>query len=170
MAAASQRVNQDLDSGLNSMYDQFGGRDDSNSMAMLLANRARADAGASLAGTRGQLAGQAEGIARDNFSANLAGQSSQQNFLQTLLGALKGGQATTTGAVQTNENVAGQTNQSGTTNTSQSGTSNTQTQQDEVTKLAELLASIVAGTTNTVGTEKTKSKGLTIGGGASASI
>ncbi len=170
MQAATQRTNQDLDASINGMFDSFGGRDDQNSMSMLLANRARADAGASLAGTRGQLAGQAEAINRDNFAANLQGQGSQNNFLQTILGALKGGQATTSGQVQNSEATSGQSNQTGTTNTSQAGTSQQNTQQTEVTQLAELLASIVAGNERTVGTEKTKSKGLTIGGGASASM
>lgn len=162
--AAESRATDDTNIALNSMFDRIGGRDDQNSMATLLANRARADTAASLAGTRANLTQTAEGIARENFGADLAGQGQSQGFLNNLLGVLKGGTANTSGGIQTSENTVG----------TQAGTSamqtaeNTQTQQTQVQQLLELLSNQLSGTEHTVGTEKTKTKGLEFGGGFSA--
>jgi hypothetical protein len=166
MDAASSRITGDTELALNSMFDQFGGRDDSNSMAALLATRARGDAAAALAGARANLESQAEGIGRENFGANLQGLGLNQQFLQGILGALKGGVSTSAEQVATAENVTGQTSQVG---TSQQVGSET-TQQTQVQQLAEILNSIVSGTTTTVGTESTKQKGKVAGGGVGLSI
>lgn len=162
--AAESRATDDTNIALNAMYDRIGGRDDENSMATLLANRARSDTAANLAGVRSNLVGQAEGIARENFGADLAGQANSQGFLGNLLEALKGGSASTTGAIQTSQSSVG-TSQG----TSAQQTSQTQSQ-TQVSTLLELLASVLSGTDHTVGTEKTKSKNLDIGGGVSASF
>lgn len=161
--AAESRATEDTNTALNSIYDRLGGRDDNNSMATLLANRARNDTAANLAGVRASLTGQAEGIARENFGADLAGQGQSQGFLNNLLGALKGGTANTTGAIQTAENSTGQT--AGTS--AQQTAENTTQQQTQVQQLLEILQNAMSGTEHTVGTEKTKTKGLEIGGGAS---
>lgn len=170
MDAASSRVSSDLDVAENSLYDQFGGRDDSNSMVNLLATRARSDAGSALAGERSKLGATAEGILRENQATNIAGAGQSQNFLATLmqsmLGGLKGGVATSTGATQTAEATAGQQAQTGTAASQQTGTETTQ--QTQIQQLAEMLSSILTGTTHTVGTEKTKGK--TYGGGIGLSI
>src|SRR5574338_222040 len=60
--AANSKIQTDLDASLNSVFDAIGGRDDSNSMATLLANRARSDAGAALSGAYANLEAQAQGI------------------------------------------------------------------------------------------------------------
>jgi hypothetical protein len=73
MEAARGQVQTAQDESLNGIFDNIGGRDDSNSMAALLANRVRSDSGAALAGARGQLTSQAQEIQRNNFQANLAG-------------------------------------------------------------------------------------------------
>lgn len=166
MDAASSQIQGQLEQSLNSMFDQFGGRDDSNSMAMLLANRARGDAGAALSGAYSNLMSQGEQIQRENFNANLAGNAQMQGFLQTALDALKGGRATTTGQTQTAEQTAGTSTQAGTSQ--QTGTENTQ--QQTVQSLLELLANITAGTTRTTGTESSTTKGKTSGGGFGLSL
>jgi hypothetical protein len=120
-----------------------------------------ATAAAQLAGVHANLVGQAEGIARENFGADLAGRTNSQGFLENLLGALKGGTANTTGAIQTTEKQSG-TSVGSTAQQSQEATSTTQTQQ-----LLELLQNALSGSEHTTGTEKTKSKGTEIGGGAS---
>lgn len=166
MDAASSQVQTDLEASLNSMFDQFGGRDDDNSMAMLLANRARSDAAASLAGTRANLTSTAEGIARENFNADLAGLGQNQNFLATVLSQLKGGTSTTTGTATGNEATTGTSAQQN----QQTGSQNTQTAEQSTQALIEALSSILSGTTHTVGTETTKSKGKNTGFGAGLSL
>lgn len=162
--AAESKTMDALDTDLAMMADQIGGRSNSNSMTALLANKARGDAAANLAGVRSNLTGQAEGIARENFGADLASRGQTQGFLGNLLAALKGGTANTTGAIQTAESVAGtQAGTSAGTTTEASTQQQTQTQQ-----LLELLQNALAGTTHTTGTETTKTKGLEIGGGVSA--
>lgn len=152
--AAQSRVNSDLENTLNSMFDQFGGRDDQNSMAALLANRARADAAASVAGVRSNLEGQAQEIERQRFLANLQGVGQQEGFLSQVLGALKGGRAAGSSATQTAEEKAGT---SAGTNT-QTGTSSTATSQQQVQNLVEALSQLLSGTTQTTGTEQTNQK------------
>lgn len=162
-AAAESRALDDTNIALNSIFDRVGGRDDQNSMATLLANRARGDAAAQLAGVRANLTGQAEGIARENFGANLAGQGQAQGFLGNLLTALKGGTANTSGAIQTAENTTGQQTGTSATQTAEQ----TQQQQTQVQQLLELLQNQLAGTERTTGTETSKSKGTDYGGGFS---
>lgn len=159
--AAEARATQDTEQGLNALFDSVGGRDDENSMVTLLANRARGDSAAQLAGVRANLVGQAEGIARENFGADLAGQANSQGFLNNLLATLKGGTAATTGAIQTAEN---QVRTSAGTSAQQTSES---TQQTQVQQLLELLANSLSGTEHVVGTEKTKTKGTEFGGGVS---
>jgi hypothetical protein len=160
MEAARGQVQTAQDESLNGIFDNIGGRDDSNSMAALLANRVRSDSGAALAGARGQLTSQAQEIQRNNFQANLAGAQTQQGFLNNLLAAAKGGVSSTTGNVATAEQTAQQTAQQ----TQEAGTNN----QTQVQNITEILASLLNSTMNTTGTEKTKGK--TIGGGASLSL
>lgn len=162
-AAAESRATDDTNTALNSIYDRLGGRDDNNSMATLLANKARTDTAAQLAGVRANLTGQAEGIARENFGADLAGQGQSQGFLNNLLTALKGGTAATTGAIQTAEQSAGST----TGQSAQQTAEQTTQSQTQVQQLLELLNNTLQGTTVTSGTEKTKQKGFEMGGGAS---
>jgi hypothetical protein len=167
-AAAASSINSDLESTLNGMFDNFGGRDDQNSMATLLANRARGDAASQIAGVRSNLEGQAQGIERERYLANLQGTGQQEGFLANVLNALKGGQATTSGQVQTAENTAGGTQATGTQ--AQTGTSNTQMSQQELTQQLTQLLQKLQGTTNTTGTEDTKTSGKTGGFGLGLSF
>ena len=166
MDAATSRVSSDLESSLNSMFDNFGGRDDQNSMATLLANRTRSDAGASLAGTRASLEGQANDIERSNYTANLAGEGQQQQYLAQVLSALKGGTTSTTGAVNTAEQQAGTSSQAG--NQATTGSEQATTNQTQVQNLVEALSQILSGTTHTVGTEDSKNSSM--GGGMSLGL
>jgi hypothetical protein len=159
--AAESRATDDTNIALNSMFDRIGGRDDQNSMATLLANRARGDAAAQLAGVRANLEAQGEGIERENFAANLAAQGQSQGFLNNLLTALKGGTAATSGSIQTAESTA----QSGTS--AQQSAETTQQQQTQTQQLLELLQNALTGTEHVVGTEKTKGKQTEMGGGFS---
>lgn len=164
--AAESRATDDLETGLNGMIDRIGARDDQNSMAMLLANRARNDTAANLAGVRSNLIGQAEGIARENFGADLAGQANSQGFLGNLLEALKGGSASTTGAIQTSESSTGTSLGTSANQTSE----NTNQSQTQIQDLLELLANAMSGREHTTGTETTKSKGTDMGGGFSIGL
>jgi hypothetical protein len=164
--AAQSQIQGDLEASLNSIFDTVGGRDDSNSMATLLANRARGDAAAQVQGVRSQLEGQAQGIEKDRFLANLQGVGQQQGFLAQVLDALKGGRAQSTGATTTAENTTGTNQQSNTV----TGSENTQTAQDTLTNTLQQLLQTLQGTTNTTGTESTKTKGTQTGGGFGLSI
>lgn len=164
--AAQAATQGELESSLNGIFDNIGGRDDQNSMSTLLANRARSDAAASVAGVRSQLEGQAQAIDSSRFQNNLAGVGQQEGFVSQVLAALKGGTATTTGATQTAENTAGGTQQQQAT----TGTSATQQSTQELVNQITAMLQTLQGTTNTVGTEHTKTKDTSIGGGAALSL
>lgn len=166
--AATSQVQTGLDAALNGIYDNVGGRDDQNSMATLLANRARGDAASNLAGVRASLEQTAQGIDESRFGANLSGVKASQDFLTNILSQLKGGQATTKGAATTSEATSGATTNTGTQ--ASTGSENTATSSTTTQQLLEALTSLLSGVTNTTGTEKTKGSSLSIGGGASASF
>lgn len=168
MAAADSRTQSGLDETLNGMFDTIGGRN--NSAAMLLGNRVRNDATASLAGTRANLEAQAQGITRENAVAGANINSAGQGFLTSLLGALRGGVTTTTGTsaetTAQNQNTANQSTTVGSENTVNSTNSTTQSQENMMSQLQQLLDSI----TKTNGTENTKGTIKSSGGGVSASM
>lgn len=166
--AAQAQTQGELENSLNSIFDTVGGRDDQNSMATLLANRARGDAAASVAGVRSQLEGQAQNIDSQRFQNNLAGVGQQEGFLSQVLAALKGGQSNTTAATQTAEQTAGGTQQVGTS--TQTGTSSTSTAQNEIVNQITQLLQNLTGTTTTVGKEDTTTKGKTGGFGLGLAI
>lgn len=166
MEAARSQVSDQLDTALNGIFDTVGGRDNQNSMATLLATKARGEAGAQLSGDYANLTANANQIERENFNANVGAQSSQNNLIEGIVSALKGGATTTTGNVATSENTAA----TGTSaqNTNQTGTqasSNTQVQ-DLVTAITQLLSS----NEHTVGTETDKTKTSSMGGGFSLGL
>jgi hypothetical protein len=164
--AAKSEVTDQLDTSLNSIFDTVGGRDNQNSMATLLATKARSQAGASLAGTQANLEAQANQIQRENFQANLSGEQTHNQILDAVLGALKGGSTSTTGATTTAENTAA----SGTTAQQQAQTGTQATQNTQVQDLMTAINQILAGTTHTVGSETDKTKGSSMGGGFSIGI
>lgn len=164
--AAQSKVNMDVENTLNSMFDQFGGRDDSNSMAALLANRVRGDAAANIAGVRSNLMSQADQIERERFLANLKSTGQQQGFLASVMDALKGGRAAGTSATQTAQDTTGSTVGA----TTQTGTSSTQTSEQQVQDLVTTLQQLLSGTTTTAGTEHSTQRGTSGGFGFGLSI
>lgn len=163
MEAAQSSTKNALDDSLNSIFSTVGGRDNQNSMATLLATKARSDAGSALAGDYAQLTGQANQIAANNFNANVNAANSQNALIEGITQALKGGSSTTTGNTTTAENTAATGTQAQNTNqTGTQATSNTQ-----VSDLITAMQQILAGTTHTVGTETDKTKTSSMGGGLS---
>lgn len=162
--AAQNRLDTDLNANVNNLYDSYGGQDDTNSMVALLENRLRTDTEAQLGGVRAALQAQGQGIAREDYLAGVQGQQGATSQVQAILDALKGGVQSTTGQVATTENVLG-------TSVQQVASQQQASEQTlQVQQLAEQLANLMAGTTHTVGTEKTKESGKTAGGGFSLSI
>jgi hypothetical protein len=164
--AAKSEVSDQLDTSLNSIFDTVGGRDNQNSMATLLATKARSQAGASLAGTEANLEAQSNEIQRQNFQANLAGEQTHNQIIDAVLGALKGGSSSTTGNVATSEATAA----TGTSAQQQNQTGTQATQNTQVQDLMTAIQQILSGTTHTVGTETDKTKTSSMGGGLSLGL
>lgn len=170
MAAATARQESLLDEMFGGLGDSIGGTVGSNSMQALLAQRGVSDANANLAGTQSELAKTAAQIEASNLQANTGAQGQSQGFLTQLLGALKGGQQTTTGTATGTETQAGTQTQTG---TSQQNTSQQQSEQtSQVSNLIELISQLVNTDqmTHTVGTEKTKGSQSKAGGGFGLSL
>lgn len=165
---ASARATQEdqLDTSIGALYDSVGGSASTNSAVALLTNKLRGDAAANLAGIEGNLNAQANEIQRSNVLAGNTIDATQQGFLTSLLGALKGGVASTTGTEQQNTTNAGTTSQTGATQTAEQ----TSQQQQQTQALVQALNQILTGTVNTVGHEDSKTKGKSAGGGLSLSI
>jgi len=164
--AAQSQVQGDLEKTLNGVFDAVGGRDDQNSMATLLANRARGDAAAQIAGVRANLESTAQGIDKDRFLANLQGIGQQEGFAGQVLDALKGGRAATTGTTTGTESTTGTTTNVGTT----TGTSTTAMSQTELTNQIQQILQQLQGTDTSTGTENTVSKGKNSGFGLGLSL
>lgn len=170
MANAKAIAQASLDDNINQLISGVGGTPGTNSATALLANKLRNDTSASLAGTEANLNAQAQEIVRQNIATGQSVQNSQNDFLSNLLGALRGGNVTTTGteAQTTAQNTQNQqisdTRNAENTNTS-SNTNSTQVQ-----NLIETLNQILSGTTTT--NEVTNLKGTTSksGGGLSLSL
>ncbi len=169
VGSASADIGAGLESNVNQLITNLGGNANSNSMASLLTNRLRNDAAAEVAGVRAKATSQAEEIARNNALAASQVSGQDQNFLTTLLGALKGGVTTTTGSESTTTAQNQQTQNAGMTSTSEQ-TSQQQSQQSVQTQqLIEMMSQLLSGTTNTKGVENVKGKTSSFGGGFSIS-
>lgn len=170
LAKATADSTMSLEDNLNQMVANIGGRADGNSMTALLANRARNDAAANLAGVESQLTGQANEIVRQNVLAGNTIDATNQGFLANLLQTLKGGTSTTTGTEAVATQQQGQTGTTGTTTTAESGTSAGTTSQTQVQDLVTAISELLSGVTNTSGTEKTTGSTRKSGGGFSLSL
>jgi putative membrane protein len=159
-----------LEDNLNQMTSAIGGRADGNSMAALLANRARSDNAATLAGTEAQLTAQANEIVRNNALAGSQIDSQSQAFLSNLLQSLRGGETTTTGTEQQQTNQSGTTTGTGTTTSAENSTQSGTTASTQVQDLVETIQSLLSGTSHVVGTESTKGTQSKSGGGFSLSM
>lgn len=169
MKAAEATTRTGLDEAIGTLNDSVGGTAGTNSAIALLQQRLNSDASANLAGVRGNLTGQAEQINRENVLAGNAINSTSQQFLATLLDVLKGGVATSTTAEQQSQSTAGNTTgmSAGTTSENSSQAQNTQSTQMQT--LMEQISQLLAGTTNTKGTQVTTETGTKVGGGVSYS-
>lgn len=170
MAKASADSTMQLEDSINQMVAATGGRVDGNSMTALLANRARNDSAANMAGVESQLTAQANEIVRNNALAGNSIDQSKQGFLTNLLQVLKGGQATTTGAETQQTAQTGTTGQIGTTTTSETGSQTGTSSQTQVQDLLTAISEMLSGTTNTTGTEKTTGSTSKSGGGFSLAL
>lgn len=167
VGSASADINAGLESNVNQLITNLGGTASTNSMGALLTNRLRNDAAAEVAGVRANATTQAEEIARNNAlaSSQIAGQD--QSFLGQLLGALKGGQITTTGTESTTTATDQQTQNTGTTNTAEQTQQQQSQQTTQTQQLIEMMSQLLSGTTNTKGTENTTQTNKSSGGGFS---
>jgi hypothetical protein len=170
LARASADSTGKLEDSLNQMVAATGGRVDGNSMTALLANRARNDSAAAMAGTEATLNAQANEIVRSNALAGNTIDQSQQGFLTNLLQVLKGGSATTTGAETQSTAQTGTTGTTGTTTTAESGTQTGTTKQVQTQDLMTALTELLSGVTNTTGTENTTGTQSKSGGGFSLAL
>lgn len=159
--SARSTINSGLDASIGTLQDKIGGTGATNSMAALLQNRLTSDAASSLEGVRADATKTAEGIQTANQSEIVGANQTQSNVLANLLAALKGGSATTTGTEAATGKSDSTAAASGTTAEQTQQTQ--QTMQDVISQLQELLS----GTTNTLATENSTTKGKTSGFGIS---
>lgn len=170
LEAARAQAQAPLEDQLNQLVSGIGGNANSNSAVALLSNRLRNDTAANLSGVEANLTAQANDIVRQNLLAGSQIDATNQSFLVNLLSALKGGITASTGtesqqtAQQTQQDTAGTT--VGSENTQQQQQSTSVETQNLLTAISELLS----GSTNTVGTENTTTKGKSSGGGLSLSL
>lgn len=164
---ASSRQRLALENGLNQLTSRVGGTASGNSATAILANQLRGDAAANIAGVESDFIGRANEIENRNIQTGIAQSGQSQQYLTQLLAALKGGTATT----QNQEVQTNQTSQAATNVASEAGTqTQTQVQQQQSIQsqqLVEALSQLLQGSTNTTGTEKTKGKETSGGGGFS---
>lgn len=166
--AASASEQSGLDQIFGGISDKIGSSLGNNSMAALLAARAQGDSAARIEGVRAEATGRAQEINRSNQLGAVQAAQAENAALNEFLATLKGG----TGVTSTTGTETAQ----GTTSGSQTGTTNTAEQNQQtaqtssVTQLQELLSQLLTGTTATVGTEDSKTKGKTSGGGFSLGI
>lgn len=170
MAKAANSVNSSLNDSINQLIHTTGGTPASNSAVALLANRARGDAEANLAGVDAQLTNSAQEIARNNLLAQAQVQGGNDSFLASLVNSLKGGVSTTQGTEAQSSSQSGATSQSGQTNSSEQNSQNQTTQSTQTQQLVQLLTQLLSGSTHTVGTETTDETSKKAGGGLSLSL
>jgi hypothetical protein len=167
---ARTRGEQTLQETSAAQQSAIGGTAETNSMSALLANRGRNDLEASIAGITAATRAQAEGIANTNLASAVGAQGSLSEQAAGLAGTLKGATTTVNQQTLTDQlsQLLGLQNQSTTTN---QNVASSQTQNTVSTELlAEIMNALTSGTNRTVGTETTKGKVSSSGGGAGLSI
>lgn len=160
-----------LDELLGSVFSRVGGVEGNNSASTLLANRARNDSAANLAGVEAQARATGADLVRKNLESmtGAVGQMGAQ-LLPQIAAILKGGETSTDVSTLTEElsRMLGET--TGTTGTSESST---QAQTGTTTTTESLIQAVLNAlqqSTHTTGTETTKTKGSEMGGGMSFGI
>lgn len=170
LAAAESRQRMDLESSINGLFDAIGGGAGDNTMAALMANRLRGDAAANLAGIESQLVGQANQIQRENVGAAISERATDNAFVNQLLANLKGGVATTEGAVTSQQATTGQQQTIGEEQQRQQQAQQSSTESTTNQILASVINSLLSGTTNVTGTESVVGTQKKSGGGFGLSI
>lgn len=136
-AQATAATQSNLDERINSVLSLTGSSETGNSMAALLGNRLRNEAGANLAGVISTARAQGEQIAQgqqESLTAQISGLSSDiTNQLATLLGAAKGGVQDTT-SKSTATNTQDSSSKTGSTQT-ETLTGSTSTKESGVTEV-----------------------------------
>lgn len=168
VAGARNRGEQTLQESNSAFASRVGGTANTNSMAALMAARGRNDLEANLAGIEGQARLQAEQTANQNLTAASGAQGQVAEIAAQLGSVLKGGSTSVDMTTLTNQIQ----NLLGTSATSQ--TSNTVSQEQQQTAMTQLLAQLsnvlTNQTENVLGTEVSKTKGKSSGGGLSLKI
>lgn len=170
LQAAKATQGTKLDEILGSIFSRGGSAEGNNSMETLLANRARGDAAANLAGVEAQARGAGAQIAQGGVNAISTAMAAASAQLPAILNALKGATTTTEQSSllsQIEKLVGAQGSQTATTEASAQQTAGQQTSAET---LAQLISNIVNTQSHTTGTETTKGSNTKIGGGLSLSI
>src|SRR3990167_7639766 len=169
--AAASRQQSSMEEALGSLFSNIGGTSGTNSAAALLENRMASDANAALQGVASQAAETAQGIAGNRVGTTASALGSVGSGpLAALLAQLKGGVTETTqqAVEQTQQQQAG-TNV-GTTQTTEQSTQQQKTQTETMQLVNQLMQQILKGTTSTVATEDSTTKGKSGGFGASLGL
>jgi len=163
----SARVNleQDTQGGINAFNSAIGGNESTNTIAALVADRARRDQASTLGGIASGAAGQAAQISTQLLDSVLnAARAAGVEPIVAIGNLLKGGVASSTGQAASQQQQAQQTAQAGTATTAE------QTQTIQQQQTAELVNEIVNQLLAAEGTSTTKSKGKNSSLGFSAEI
>lgn len=168
--AARQGGENALQENVSARQSQIGGTAGTNSMAALLAMRGRNDLEANLAGVEASSRATAEGIANKNLETAVGAQGSLVSQGAGAADVLKGATTTTDMATLTNQlnQLLGTTTGDTKTQESQSSTQSQQTQTLQI--INELVNALTNQNVSTIGTENSKTKGKSMGGGISAGI
>lgn len=163
LGRAESRVESQLDEALGSMFSAIGGTSGTNSAAALLEQRMQTQAADELAGVESQLTATAEEIGRTNTATG-------NQFLDSILGSLRGGIESTSGTAATTEQTAQQQQQQQQSATSTESTSQQQQTQQVVETMMEAVIKALTGTSTTQGTETLKGTTTEKGSGFGLSI
>lgn len=152
------------------MADSLGGTSRGNTMAALLSQQLALEEAGAVAGARSQATAQGMDILRQNIGTNIAASGQDQDFMTRILGALQGGQQTSTGEMITSQNQTNQTQQIGSEQSNQQQNQTSQQNQQQMSELISAIAQLVSGTSRTTGTETEKGTTTKAGGGVGLSL
>lgn len=168
LAKAQAQEESKMDELLGGLLDTIGGKN--NSAAALLGNRIVNDSTANLAGIEGDLQAKASEIVRNNVLAGNQIDQTNDQRLQGLLEALKGGITEQAQTSQTTGAETQNTSQTGQSSATEATSQQQNTQTSEVSNLISVLSSLLNTNTNTTATENSTTRGRSSGGGLSLSI
>lgn len=152
------------------MFDSLGGTTRGNTMAALLDQQLGIQEAGAVAGARNQATAQAMEILRQNLGTEMASAGQDQGFMTQLLGLLQGGRQTTTGEMASTQAQQTQDQRIAAEQRTEQERQIQQQQSQQISELTSLIAQLVRGTTNTVGTETENSTTRSRGGGFSLQL